>query len=91
MIWGIVKGYTNRNLRSHSCFGGVLETRFLCCSPGCPGTHSVDQAGLELRNPPASAFRVLGLKESGISELGSGGTCLTRVMGTMYPCVHRLF
>jgi hypothetical protein len=24
-------------------------------SPGCPGTHSVDQAGLELRNPPASA------------------------------------
>jgi hypothetical protein len=21
------------------------------CSPGCPGTHFVDQAGLELRNP----------------------------------------
>jgi hypothetical protein len=40
---------------------------FLCdkvslCSPGCPGTHSVDQAGLELRNPPASAFQMLGLK-----------------------------
>jgi hypothetical protein len=32
------------------------------CSPGCPGTHFVDQAGLELRNPPASAFQVLGLK-----------------------------
>jgi hypothetical protein len=31
-------------------------------SPGCPGTHLVDQAGLELRNPPASAYRVLGLK-----------------------------
>jgi hypothetical protein len=31
-------------------------------SPGCPGTHFVDQAGLELRNPPASAFQVLGLK-----------------------------
>jgi hypothetical protein len=30
--------------------------------PGCPGTHFVDQAGLELRNPPASASRVLGLK-----------------------------
>jgi hypothetical protein len=28
-------------------------------SPGCPGTHFVDQAGLELRNPPASAFQVL--------------------------------
>jgi hypothetical protein len=32
------------------------------CSPGCPGTHFVDQAGLELRNPPASASLVLGLK-----------------------------
>jgi hypothetical protein len=30
--------------------------------PGCPGTHSVDQTGLELRNPPVSAFQVLGLK-----------------------------
>jgi hypothetical protein len=32
------------------------------CSPGYPGTHFVDQAGLELRNPPASASQVLGLK-----------------------------
>jgi hypothetical protein len=32
------------------------------CSPGCPGTHSVDQAGLKLRTPPASASQVLGLK-----------------------------
>ena len=32
------------------------------CSPGCPGIHSVDQAGLELRNPPASASQVLGLQ-----------------------------
>jgi hypothetical protein len=31
-------------------------------SPGCPGTHSVDQAGLELKNLPASASQVLGLK-----------------------------
>jgi hypothetical protein len=31
------------------------------CSPGCPGIHSVDQAGLELRNLPASASQVLGL------------------------------
>jgi hypothetical protein len=42
----------------------VKETqdRVSLCSPGCPGTHSVDQAGLELRNLPASAFQVLGLK-----------------------------
>jgi hypothetical protein len=32
------------------------------CSLGCPGTYFVDQAGLELRNPPASASQVLGLK-----------------------------
>jgi hypothetical protein len=38
-----------------------FETGFLY-SPGCPRTHFVDQAGLELRNPPASASRVLGLK-----------------------------
>jgi hypothetical protein len=36
--------------------------RVSLCSPGCPGTHSVDQAGLKLRNPPASASWVLGLK-----------------------------
>jgi hypothetical protein len=40
----------------------VFRDRVSLCSPGCPGTHSVDQAGLELRNPPASASQVLGLK-----------------------------
>jgi hypothetical protein len=40
----------------------VFRDRIFLCSPGCPGTHSVDQAGLELRNPPASASQVLGLK-----------------------------
>jgi hypothetical protein len=40
----------------------VFRDRVSLCSPGCPGTHSVDQAGLELRNLPASASRVLGLK-----------------------------
>jgi hypothetical protein len=38
------------------------ETGFLLYSPGCPGTHFVDQAGLKLRNRPVSASRVLGLK-----------------------------
>jgi hypothetical protein len=36
--------------------------RVSLCSPGCPGTHFVDQAGLERRSLPASASRVLGLK-----------------------------
>ena len=35
---------------------------FFLNSPGCPGTHSLDQAGLELRNPLASASQMLGLK-----------------------------
>jgi len=41
-------------------FGLVFQDRICLYSPGCPGTHSVDQAGLELRNLPASASQVLG-------------------------------
>jgi hypothetical protein len=40
----------------------VFQGRVSLYSPGCPGTHSVHQAGIELRNPPASASQVLGLK-----------------------------
>jgi hypothetical protein len=40
----------------------VFRDRVSLYSPGCPGTHFVDEAGLELRNPPASASGVLGLK-----------------------------
>jgi hypothetical protein len=40
----------------------VFRDRISLYSPGCSGTHFVDQAGLELRNPPASASWVLGLK-----------------------------
>jgi hypothetical protein len=40
----------------------VFQVRVSLRSPGCPGTHSVDQAGLELRNLLASASQVLGLK-----------------------------
>jgi hypothetical protein len=40
----------------------IFWARASLCSPGCPGTHFVDQAGLELRNLPASASWVLGLK-----------------------------
>jgi hypothetical protein len=40
------------------------------CNLGCPGTHSVDQTGLKLRNPPASASQVLG-SEACTSWLGT--------------------
>jgi hypothetical protein len=45
------------------CF---FETGFLCVAMAIAlavlGTHFVDQAALELRNPPVSASQVLGLK-----------------------------
>jgi hypothetical protein len=36
--------------------------RVSLCSPGCPGTHSVDQAELKFRALLASTSQVLGLK-----------------------------
>ena len=42
--------------------GGVIRDRVSLYSPGCSGTHSVDQTVLELRNPPASASQALGLQ-----------------------------
>jgi hypothetical protein len=44
------------------CFVLFFQHSVSLYSPGCPGTHSVDQAGLELRNLPSSASQVLGLK-----------------------------
>jgi hypothetical protein len=49
------------------CFGFVFlgfffRDRVSLCNPDCPGTHFVDQAGLELRIPPMSASQILGLK-----------------------------
>ena len=44
------------------CVCGVFQDRVSLCSPGCAGTHSVDQARRELRNSPASASQVLELK-----------------------------
>jgi hypothetical protein len=37
----------------------VQDRVYLCNSPGCPATLSVDQAGLELRDLPAPASQVL--------------------------------
>jgi hypothetical protein len=43
-------------------WGGGGRDRVSLYSPGCSRTHSVHQAGLKLRNLPASASWVLGLK-----------------------------
>ena len=45
-----------------SSFFLFVGDRVSLCSLGYPGTHSVDQAGLELRDSPASASWALGLK-----------------------------
>ena len=39
-----------------------LQDRVSLYSSGCLGTPFVDQTGHELRDPPASAFQVLGSK-----------------------------
>ena len=42
-----------------------FQDRVSLYSLGCPGTHSVEQAGLELRNPPAStsqSARITGVR-----------------------------
>jgi hypothetical protein len=64
-----------------------FQDRVSLCSPGCPGTHFVDQAGLELRNPPASASRVLGLKACATTPGHSPPANLTQprvICGSLY-------
>ena len=43
-------------------WGWVLSRLGSLYIPGCPRTHSIDQAGFDLRDLPASASRVLVLK-----------------------------
>jgi hypothetical protein len=54
--------YTSQVICLHLQVHFFFQDRVSLYSPGCPGTHFVDQAGLELRNLPASASQVLGLK-----------------------------
>lgn len=42
--------------------GFVFHDRVSLCSSGYPGTRSVDQAGLELRDLPTSVSQMLGFK-----------------------------
>jgi hypothetical protein len=60
----------------------IFQDRVSLYSPGCPGTHFVDQADLGLRNPPASASQVLGLKACATMP----GICSRSLWGTY--CLH---
>jgi hypothetical protein len=68
-----------------------LRQGFLC-GPGCPGTHFVDQAGLKLRNSPASASQVLGLKACATTP-GSLSKFYTVQSGSssQYSCCEETF
>ena len=69
-MYVLIGSNTLKSLLSWRCHSFLLFLLLLLlfwgrvslCSPGCPGTHFVDQSGLELRNLPASASQVLGLK-----------------------------
>ena len=59
----------------------LFQDRVSMCSPGCPGTHFVDQTGLELRDPPASASQVLGSKACTTTAQLCMGVLPTCVLG----------
>ena len=63
-FWDFLFCVLELNPVPHSYFVVVVVFRYRVslCSPDCLGTHSVDQTDLELRNLPASASQVLGLK-----------------------------
>jgi hypothetical protein len=58
-VTGLTGTWASSSFFFSFCFS---RDRVSLYSLGCPGTHFVDQAGLELRNPPASASQVLGLE-----------------------------
>lgn len=41
----------------------VFREQASLCSPGCPATHTIEQASFKLKDPPASTWN-LGLKVS---------------------------
>jgi hypothetical protein len=57
----------------------VFQDRVSLCSTGCSGTHSVDQTGLKLRNPPVSASQVLGLN-----------VCATNLLNLPHFCHQKI-
>jgi hypothetical protein len=72
------------------CF--VFQDRVSLYSPGCPGAHFVDQAGLELRNQLASASQVLELKVCATTaQLGLTSSKETTCNSLRLPFVPMLF
>ena len=56
------------------CLVLFFPDRVSLCRPGCPGTHSIDKAGLELRDLPSSFSPSTGIK----------GVCHYHLAGKMW-------
>jgi hypothetical protein len=69
----------------------VFQDRVSLYIPSCPGAHFVDQAGLVLRNLPASASRVLGLKACATMPIESVVFVLFVCLGVFVVLVVCLF
>jgi hypothetical protein len=65
----------------------VFRDTVSLCSPGCPGTHFVDQAGLKLRNSPASASASLPLCLSGSLALWLSGSLALWLSASLPLCL----
>ena len=64
-------------------------TQFFCKRFNC-STHSVDQASLELRDPPASASQMLGLETGTNHHTQQGSFLLLRAPRCRCPIYHTL-
>jgi hypothetical protein len=84
-VWDFTSGFSIYSIDNLVCLFVCFRDRVSLYSPGCPGTHSVHQADLELRNPPASASRVLGLKVCATTP-GSLFVFMTIPCGFYYTC-----
>jgi hypothetical protein len=87
-IWKRDVGITQAFFFCFVFFCFVFRDRVSLYSPGCPRTHSVDRAGLKLRNLPASAPQVLGLKACA-TTLGSGFFVIDRNLALQWAAVAK--
>lgn len=67
----------------------LFETRFPLCIHGCPGTHSIDWAGLELRELPASASWLLELKAYAAAAAATTTRPIWGVLTSKWILQHR--
>lgn len=75
---GFMAALPSGNSSPFCLFVLIFRDRVSLCSLGYPGSLSVDQVGLELKNLPASAPQALGLK-----------TCATTAQGP-YDFLHNV-